>query len=268
VSRLLGGAVTVVTGIPLHGGDLSLSLSLGLTAAGNGATAASVVFVSLSLSLMSEYAELNAAYAPLFVPSHLAGAPFPARAAVEGLERERERESETESEGERERERESEGDAFMDLVLIPGPRRHIHVQSVSHWAPASIGPYSQASLTPRGDFIAGQIGLDPWTMSLAGPGREREAEQAALNVAAILADGGQVGAPVALAVCRVDESPLSRSLIRRIVSLIPGSDADRLVERKVRHLPKGASLEIIAIASAHFHPLDVIHLLFGETEGE
>ena len=54
-------------------------------------------------------------------------------------------------------------------------RKGVHVQSISYWAPANIGPYSQAVSLPlsAGDnhaklvFIAGQIPLVPETMLLA-----------------------------------------------------------------------------------------------------
>ena len=37
----------------------------------------------------------------------------------------------------------------LDIVLLETtsssiPTSHLHVQSISHWAPANIGPYSQA----------------------------------------------------------------------------------------------------------------------------
>ncbi|KAK4003088.1 hypothetical protein OUZ56_004871 [Daphnia magna] len=48
-------------------------------------------------------------------------------------------------------------------------KRSLHVQSISHWAPANIGPYSQCVAT--GDLLAmsGQIGLIPGSMSLPKP---------------------------------------------------------------------------------------------------
>ncbi|CAG7942515.1 unnamed protein product [Penicillium nalgiovense] len=57
-------------------------------------------------------------------------------------------------------------------------RQGLHVQSRSYWAPANIGPYSQALSVPlqnasRLVYIAGQIPLDPGSMDLAqveGPG--------------------------------------------------------------------------------------------------
>ena len=66
-------------------------------------------------------------------------------------------------------------DILMSCVGYRGNLNHkqgLHVQSMSHWAPANIGPYSQAvsiplqedSDTPRLVYIAGQIPLVPETM--------------------------------------------------------------------------------------------------------
>lgn len=64
---------------------------------------------------------------------------------------------------------------FMDIeaVAVRASDNEIvrtHVQSVSHWAPANIGPYSQAVQIGPLLLLAGQIGLWPGTMTmLAGP---------------------------------------------------------------------------------------------------
>lgn len=49
-----------------------------------------------------------------------------------------------------------------------GPKRVLHVQSISGWAPSCIGPYAQSNaLAGRGlVFFSGQIPLDPATMTL------------------------------------------------------------------------------------------------------
>ncbi|KAF7958621.1 hypothetical protein EAE96_002161 [Botrytis aclada] len=58
---------------------------------------------------------------------------------------------------------------------ISSPRKALHVQSRSYWAPANIGPYSQASSLPSSLSssqtltIAGQIPLIPHTMLLPTP---------------------------------------------------------------------------------------------------
>ncbi|KAJ5175094.1 uncharacterized protein N7482_000971 [Penicillium canariense] len=54
-------------------------------------------------------------------------------------------------------------------------RQGLHVQSRSYWAPANIGPYSQAMSIPlrakgRVIYIAGQIPLDPASMEVAAQG--------------------------------------------------------------------------------------------------
>lgn len=49
-------------------------------------------------------------------------------------------------------------------------RKCLHVQSLSHWAPVCIGPYSQANtLRSAIVFLAGMIGLVPQTMKLIEP---------------------------------------------------------------------------------------------------
>ncbi|KAF9574069.1 ATP binding domain 4 [Mortierella alpina] len=70
--------------------------------------------------------------------------------------------------------------AIRSGASIPKPRQTLHVQGISYWAPANIGPYSQAteaSLTNQSmllgqayhAFIAGQIGMIPSTLDLPEP---------------------------------------------------------------------------------------------------
>ena len=65
-------------------------------------------------------------------------------------------------------------------------REVLHVQSISHWAPVCVGPYSQTNtLRSALHFLAGQIGLLPSTMTL----RETwvsQLEQCWSNVARVL----------------------------------------------------------------------------------
>ncbi|KAF8342589.1 uncharacterized protein EI90DRAFT_2903572 [Cantharellus anzutake] len=53
--------------------------------------------------------------------------------------------------------------------LQPGDRRALHVQSMSYWAPANIGPYSQCVSIGQRLFISGQIGLIPSSMTMPSP---------------------------------------------------------------------------------------------------
>lgn len=119
------------------------------------------VFTTILLRSMSDFAAVNAIYSSLFVrptpPARVTvacGDSLPAGVSV-----------------------------VVSLVIDTGPRasRHgLHVQSRSYWAPANIGPYSQAIRVPLrkntglGDggglvYVAGQIPLEPPTMELARP---------------------------------------------------------------------------------------------------
>lgn len=71
-------------------------------------------------------------------------------------------------------------------------RNGLHVQSRSYWAPANIGPYSQAvevpftvhgqSVGPKGIYIAGQIPLVPNSMLLPEPSATSAEEQVVLSL--------------------------------------------------------------------------------------
>ncbi|KAF1824131.1 adenine nucleotide alpha hydrolases-like protein [Dissoconium aciculare CBS 342.82] len=67
---------------------------------------------------------------------------------------------------------------MMSMTVAPGSREGLHVQSRSYWAPANIGPYSQAirfptnPQTPATDatvFVSGQIALEPASMDIYCP---------------------------------------------------------------------------------------------------
>lgn len=66
-------------------------------------------------------------------------------------------------------------------------RSTLHVQTISHWAPVCVGPYSQAN-TLRSSliFLAGQIGLFPSTMKLIDGGWSKELVQCWKNAACVL----------------------------------------------------------------------------------
>ncbi|KAF9290280.1 ATP binding domain 4 [Mortierella alpina] len=59
--------------------------------------------------------------------------------------------------------------AIREGAIVPKPRQTLHVQGISYWAPANIGPYSQATEQAYHAFIAGQIGMIPPTLDLPEP---------------------------------------------------------------------------------------------------
>nr|XP_048710052.1 diphthine--ammonia ligase isoform X2 [Caretta caretta] len=62
----------------------------------------------------------------------------------------------------------------------------MHVQSISHWAPANIGPYSQSIKVGEVLYCAGQIALVPCTMQLVGGGIQTEATVSLSHVEKVL----------------------------------------------------------------------------------
>uniref|UniRef100_A0A5B6Z3Q4 Diphthine--ammonia ligase n=3 Tax=Davidia involucrata TaxID=16924 RepID=A0A5B6Z3Q4_DAVIN len=78
------------------------------------------------------------------------------------------------------------GRAYVEvLVANDQTKRVLHVQSISCWAPSCIGPYSQATLHKEILHMAGQLGLDPPTMSLCSGGPTAELVQALENSEAV-----------------------------------------------------------------------------------
>ncbi|XP_010690466.1 diphthine--ammonia ligase isoform X2 [Beta vulgaris subsp. vulgaris] len=78
------------------------------------------------------------------------------------------------------------GKAYVEvLVSRDKTKKVLHVQSISRWAPSCIGPYSQATLNHGILHMAGQLGLNPPTMTLCDGGITSELEQALLNSEAI-----------------------------------------------------------------------------------
>lgn len=61
----------------------------------------------------------------------------------------------------------------MDILAYrpdrEGERTALHVRGLSYWAPANIGPYSQAVKVGERLFVAGQIGLLPPSLALPSP---------------------------------------------------------------------------------------------------
>eukprot|EP01060_Flectonema_neradi_P035547 TRINITY_DN6577_c0_g1_i5.p1 TRINITY_DN6577_c0_g1~~TRINITY_DN6577_c0_g1_i5.p1 ORF type:complete len:622 (+),score=118.94 TRINITY_DN6577_c0_g1_i5:38-1903(+) len=60
-------------------------------------------------------------------------------------------------------------DVTIDVLMYKqNDRKTLHVQSISEWAPACIGPYAQATTVGGTVLHAGMLGLDPASMILTG----------------------------------------------------------------------------------------------------
>jgi diphthine-ammonia ligase len=100
-------------------------------------------------------------------------------------------------------------------------REVLHVQSISHWAPVCVGPYSQVNTLRSGlHFLAGQIGLVPSTMKL----REtwtNQLEQCWKNVASVLdsLEGGSLEHLVSGLIYASDEVYKQEGALNQIESI-------------------------------------------------
>ncbi|KAF9304386.1 hypothetical protein BGZ74_001687 [Mortierella antarctica] len=109
-----------------------------------------VVFMQVFVANMSDFGVVNGAYKAFFginpPPRACVGANLPAPCRVQ-----------------------VSCTAIRNNVKGVKPRRTLHVQGMSYWAPANIGPYSQATEYANHSFIAGQIGMIPSTLDLPVP---------------------------------------------------------------------------------------------------
>ncbi|MGZ8475248.1 MAG: Rid family detoxifying hydrolase [Candidatus Limnocylindria bacterium] len=115
-------------------------------------------------------------------------------------------------------------------------------------APAAVGPYSQAIRTGELVFTAGQLGIDPVSGEMAGPGVAEQAERAIANLDAILsAAGSGLGRLVKVTVFLADiaDWPAVNEVYSRLIpEPFPARSAFA-----VKDLPRGARVEIEAVAA-------------------
>ncbi|XP_071382902.1 diphthine--ammonia ligase [Centroberyx affinis] len=136
-------------------------------------------------------------------------------------------------------------------------REALHVQGLSHWAPANIGPYSQALRVDESVFCAGQIALVPCTMQLVKAGSRTQAQLCFSHVKKVLEAviSGLTLGHVVQAHCYTTRHQ-DISIIRAVWEnmLTAAQDKDVLWEPEITQgpllvavvpaLPKGASVEL------------------------
>jgi 2-iminobutanoate/2-iminopropanoate deaminase len=114
-------------------------------------------------------------------------------------------------------------------------------------APAAIGPYSQAIRAGDLIFCSGQIPLDPRTMELVHGGIEDQTRQVLENLGEVLsAAGANWEDVVRTTIFLVDLGDFA--VVNRIYAETVGSTPPARVTVQVAALPKGAAVEIDAIA--------------------
>jgi len=114
-------------------------------------------------------------------------------------------------------------------------------------APAAIGPYSQATRAGNLVFCSGQIPIDPKTGELVSGGIEAQTRQVLANLAAVLgAAGASWPDVVRTTIWLVDLGDFA--VVNRIYGEVVGASLPARVTIQVSALPKGAAVEIDAIA--------------------
>ena len=134
------------------------------------------------------------------------------------------------------------------LSLTLSPRRGLHVQSRSYWAPANIGPYSQAVLSSGWWEVAGQIPLVPAEMSLLRASAGDTRGQCVLALQHLHKIWAAVGAAEGLAALAwvVDDGTVQVAA-KAWTTRCPGKP---LMVLKAAELPRGAAVEWVGFASA------------------
>jgi 2-iminobutanoate/2-iminopropanoate deaminase len=114
-------------------------------------------------------------------------------------------------------------------------------------APRAVGPYSQAIAAGDLVFCSGQIGIDPATGQMAGPGIEEQVRQCLLNLSAVLEAAGS-GLPkvVKTTVFLIDMNDFA--VVNNVYSSVFTGEPPARSAVAVSALPKGARAEIEAIA--------------------
>ncbi|XP_041253818.1 diphthine--ammonia ligase [Onychostruthus taczanowskii] len=148
--------------------------------------------------------------------------------------------------------------------LVHDEKLVMHVQSISHWAPASIGPYSQSIKVGDVLYCAGQIALVPCTMQLVRGGIRAEASLSLRHVARVLQAMSQKTAlhHVITASCYVTDSksiPIARSIWQRKLEECKKAEDSEMYHDEtavcgllavvvISHLPRDAAIEWHVVA--------------------
>ena len=115
-------------------------------------------------------------------------------------------------------------------------------------APGAIGPYSQAIEAGGFVFVSGQLPLDPATGAFVPGGVEEQAEQSLRNLKAVLAGAGcTLGDVVKTTVLLADIADFA-AVNEVYAKHFTGAVLPARAAFAVRDLPKGAKVEIEAIA--------------------
>ncbi|KAG2174188.1 hypothetical protein INT43_004209 [Umbelopsis isabellina] len=136
-------------------------------------------------------------------------------------------------------------DIIARRFSLQNSKQTMHVQGMSYWAPANIGPYSQSAVTKELAFIAGQIGMIPHTLDLPQP--RSLVSEAALslrnleNITNVL--NQDLAQEAALCYCYVSDRNLLPNAHRAWTAYLQNTSAPPSMFVAVTSLPKNALIE-------------------------
>jgi enamine deaminase RidA (YjgF/YER057c/UK114 family) len=144
----------------------------------------------------------------------------------------------------------------VDCLAYRGSRSVLHVQSISRWAPACIGPYSQCSTIGSINFPAGQIGLDPPYMKLPDSS-ELQIRHSVQNITAVLnvqhsSLDRSLFTVVFLSSAAVERPEFLSQLYAHLRSLFPSSILSHCCFLVCPALPRGSDIELQVISPQSF----------------
>lgn len=115
------------------------------------------------------------------------------------------------------------------------------------YAPAAIGPYSQAVEAGGTLYISGQIPLDPKTMKIVEGGIQEQTEQVLKNIGAILNEAGYGYSDVVKSTCLLSDM-VNFKAMNEVYGRFYPENAPARAAFAVRELPMGILIEIETIA--------------------
>lgn len=118
----------------------------------------------------------------------------------------------------------------------------LHVQSVSYWAPANIGPYSQACQTQNWIHYAGQIGLKPERMTLVHPSSLKQLDQTFINYEQVMKRMSTDWTSVVFCITYFESTTKHKEkMFTKVMDKLPQTP---IIFLGVKELPKHAAVEL------------------------
>jgi 2-iminobutanoate/2-iminopropanoate deaminase len=135
------------------------------------------------------------------------------------------------------------------LSFVPFLKRRSRI-IFTDLAPAAIGPYSQAVLSPdkKTLYVSGCIGLKPGTTTFAGPSIEEQARQALENLVAIVTEAGGTAKSVVKTTVLLTNDMSAYASVNKIYTEFFSEAKPARAAFAVSALPAGALIEIECVA--------------------